>query len=256
MDTDDCIMKKLFTFLLITLMAVLMCSCSLTKRVADYVTDPNVKTEPIVTGEERGYIIYNNKTFYDIPFEKDLGANFATYKDVWTPLSNVTHNANAQYKSTLGESTVTINVFDDKDLSMFIVYEDFNGKWLYCDQYYSLPDYLKEYPVEICVSTDELTNESNDENIVIIDSEKIISVINELRQTSKHDVKAAENDSELVPDAKAYNINFKFNGVNAYYYFGNLLQTKNGYSVGCQDSAGNAVNMPVSEKVADILLNK
>jgi len=44
--------------------------------------------------------------------------------------------------------------------------------------------------------------------------------------------------------------------VNAYYYFGNLLQTKNGYSVGCQDSAGNAVNMPVSEKVADILLNK
>lgn len=249
-------MKKLFTFLLITLMAVLMCSCSLTKKVVDYVTDPNVKTEPIVTGEERGYIIYNNKTFYDIPSEKDIDANFATYMDIWTPLSNVTHNANARYKSTLGESTVMINVFDDKSLSMFIVYEDFNGKWLYCDQKYSLPDYLKEYPVEICVSTDELTNESNDKNILIIDSEKIIRVINELRQTSKYDVKGAENDSKLVPDAKAYNIKFKFNGVNAYYSFGNLLQTKNGYSVYCQNSAGDVAHMPVSEKVADILLNK
>ena len=249
-------MKKLFTFLLITLMAVLMCSCSLSKKVVDYVTDPNVKTEPIITGEERGYIIYNNKTFYDIPSEKDIDANFVTYKDIWTPLSNVTHNAKAQYKSTLGESTVTINVFDDKNLSMFIVYEDCNGKWLYCDQEYSLPDYLKEYPVEICVSTDELTNESNDKNILINDSEKIIRVINELRQISKYDVKGAENDSKLVPDAKAYNINFKFNGVNAYYSFGNLIQTKNGYAIYCQNSAGDVAHMPVSEKVADILLNK
>ena len=249
-------MKKLFTFLFITLMAVLMCSCSLTKKVVDYVTDPNVKTEPIITGEERGYIIYNNKTFYDIPSDKDIDADFVTYKDIWTPLSNVTHKANAQYKSTLGESEVTINVFADKDLSMFIVYEDFNGKWLYCVQDYNLPDYLKEYPVEICVSMDELANEeSNDKNIVIIDSEKIISVINELRQTSKYDVKGAENDSELVPDGKAYNIHFKFNGVNAYYYFGDLLQTKNGYSVYCQNSAGESANMPVSEKVADIIFN-
>ena len=237
-------------------MAVLMCSCSLTKKVVDYVTDPNVKTEPIVTGEERGYIIYNNKTFYDIPSKKDFDANFVTYKDIWIPLSSVTHNANAQYKSTLGESTVTINVFDDKGLSMFIVYEDFNGKWLYCDQDYSLPDYLKEYPVEICISIDELTDESNDKNIMIIDSEKIISVINELRQISKNDVIGSENGSEPEPDGNAYNIYFKFNGVNAYYYFGNLLQTKNGYSVYCQNSAGDVANMPISEKVADILFNK
>lgn len=229
-------MKKALSIISILMAMLLLPSCSLAKSIVDKLD----QTEPIVSGLERGYIIYDGKTYYDLLSAK---TGF-TYKDFWVPLSATTLNKKAVNKSSVGESEIDIKVFKDKTLDMFVLYEDFNGEWLYCDESYNLPDF-KTNEVEKIYLADEKTSFTDKNCIVITNADDINNLLSDFRKAS--DYKAEVNPQTADEE---YTIGLKFSGINALYQYGTLIKCGGEYTLFCadKDKTVSDGNMPLSGK--------